>query len=157
LKTLFLLRHAKSSWQYQVADHQRPLQQKGIERILKVAQKNATLWQQLDALYSSPANRALHTATIAAWESQLDFQKLQITPALYTFSSAPVIEFIRHLDNRLNQVMLVGHNPAFTEVANRLSNTPCPDLKTAAWAKIEFDNPTWNKVAQGQLTWEITS
>jgi len=157
VKTLFLLRHAKSSWKNPLQDIYRPLQEKGIDRILRVAQKNGTTWNEIDAVFSSPAQRALHTASIACIESKLGCEKLTVVSSLYSFSDRPLLEFVHQLDNHLQTVMLVGHNPAMTQLANYLSNRPCPDLKTAAWAKIQFDTSTWNKVHNGVLTWEITS
>ena len=60
MKELILLRHAKSSWDSNVEDRNRPLSQKGIDRIIKTSKKNKGIFKDTDYIFSSPANRAIH-------------------------------------------------------------------------------------------------
>jgi phosphohistidine phosphatase len=157
MKTLYLLRHAKSSWDYNVEDRNRPLQAKGIRRIQKVAQAQRSAWKSLDALFSSPANRAMHTAVIAATQADFPVSKIQLATQLYSFDAQAVLHFIYDLPKALNTVLLVGHNPAFTSVANHLGADSCPELKTASWACITFAETEWGSISNGTLNWGITS
>ena len=157
MKTLYLLRHAKSSWDYNVEDRHRPLQAKGIRRIEKVALEQRATWNSLDALFSSSANRAMHTAVIAATQANFPVSKIQLVAELYNFDARPVLNFIYDLPNTLNTVLLVGHNPAFTTVANQLGADSCPELKTASWACITFAATDWASISNGTINWGITS
>ena len=73
MKKLILLRHAKSSWESMVEDRNRGLTEKGIERIKRIADASSEIFKDFEVIYSSPANRALHTACILIHELQLPF------------------------------------------------------------------------------------
>jgi phosphohistidine phosphatase len=94
MKELILLRHAKSSWEYAVSDLNRPLIEKGIKRIINVASLSASVFENQEVFFSSPANRAIHTTTILMNAMNINFQKLQICESLYTFDSERLLSFI---------------------------------------------------------------
>ena len=73
MKEVLFLRHAKSSWEYAVADRDRPLQPKGIHAIKAVAKHWKAKFTSYEAIFSSPANRALHTATLFCIRNWLSF------------------------------------------------------------------------------------
>ena len=150
-KKLILLRHAKSSWQYAVEDRNRPLTVKGIERIKAVSKVSAAVFQNFDYVYCSPANRALHTATIMMESLGLPFEKLIVTEQLYTFDPSDVLKFIHSLDDKNHRVICVGHNPAFTEIINKLTNLKIDNMRTASWAKIIFNEKKWSDISVGQV------
>ena len=70
MKEIILLRHAKSSWEYDVEDRNRPLSQKGIDRITKTSKQHKNIFENHDYIFSSPANRAF-TASIMIFECGL--------------------------------------------------------------------------------------
>ena len=149
MKEFILLRHAKSNRNYDVADIDRPLATNGILRISKVANQYKELFENVDCVFSSPANRALHTATIMMNELQLPFYKLNIDSALYTFDSDDIIDYVFALDDELDKVVLVGHNPAFTFTLNHFSNAGISHIRTAGLAKVSFDVNSWTDVNKG--------
>jgi phosphohistidine phosphatase len=149
MKELVLLRHAKSSWEHDVSDRNRPLNEKGIYRITNVASASAILFKDQDVIFSSPANRALHTASIMMNVLNIDFCKLKICEPLYTFDAGQLLSFIYKIDDAFKRVVCVGHNPAFNIVISYLSNTTAANLPTAAWAKIVFDTSKWGEVKNG--------
>jgi len=149
MKELVILRHAKSNRSYAVDDIHRPLSAEGIERITSIAEKKADFFEHTDILLSSPAIRVLHTAMIVVQELYLPFEKLTIDQNLYTFSGSRVIDYVYTLDDRWTKVVLVGHNPAFTEVINHFSEVGINHLRTAGLAKITFDSETWSDVTVG--------
>jgi|SaaInlStandDraft_1057018.scaffolds.fasta_scaffold03365_4 phosphohistidine phosphatase len=155
MKTLILLRHAKSSWEYAVADRNRPLKEKGIRRIQAMASVSREVFGSIPHFYSSPGNRALHTATILLHELNLPLEQLQIKEALYTFDTQALLDFIQALPNDQNEVCLVGHNPALTMVAAKLSNNFTQHLPTAAWVKIIFVQQKWSSIADGTASWGL--
>jgi phosphohistidine phosphatase len=151
MKEFILLRHAKSNRNYDVADIDRPLATNGILRISKVANQYKELFENVDCVFSSPANRALHTATIMMNELQLPFYKLNIDSALYTFDSDDIIDYVFALDDELDKVVLVGHNPAFTFTLNHFSNAGISHIRTAGLAKVSFDVNSWIDVNKGSF------
>jgi len=152
MKTLILLRHAKSSWNYPLNDVDRPLILKGINRIINVSREYKNIFNKSNIIITSPANRAIHTAIILARETGLGFNKISINEFLYTFSSTSVEIFIRSLSDKFDYVIFVGHNPAFTEIIKKLTNTIIDNLPTASWAKINFKENKWREVKIGEAT-----
>ena len=155
MKTLVLLRHAKSSWEYTVSDRNRPLKEKGIKRIQAMANVSRELFAPVPHFYSSPANRALHTATILLHELDIPLETLQIKESLYTFDAQVILDFIHSLPDDQNEVCLVGHNPALSMVAAKLSNNFTQHLPTAAWVKIIFVQQKWSAIINGIASWGL--
>tara|TARA_B110000483_G_scaffold205182_1_gene248645 strand:+ start:94 stop:573 length:480 start_codon:yes stop_codon:yes gene_type:complete len=151
MKEFILLRHAKSNRNYDVSDIDRPLATTGMLRIYKVANQYKELFENVDCVFSSPANRALHTATIMMNELQMPFYKLNIDNALYTFDSDDIIDYIFAIDDELDKVVLVGHNPAFTFTLNHFSNAGISHIRTAGLAKVSFNVNSWTDVNKGSF------
>ena len=106
------MRHGKSSWEYDVSDKDRPLKERGISDADLVAKKFVTQKIVPDAIFSSPANRALHTGIIFLRNMGYDLSVLKIQEELYDFSGNQVSKFIKGLDNKLGTAMIFGHNYA---------------------------------------------
>ena len=140
MKELILLRHAKSSWDIPLSDIDRPLMPKGINRISAMIHSSISLFESVDEVYSSPANRALHTAVLILRNAGLSLDILKVDQRLYTFDAENVISFIESLCFDGKRIVLVGHNPALTIVANRLGNKNISNLSTAAWAHLTWEN-----------------
>lgn len=155
MKNLVLLRHAKSSWEYAVSDRNRPLLEKGIERVQAVAHASKDTFESVEQFYSSPANRALHTATILMHELVISSRLLEVDSTLYTFDATPLKSFVKSLPDKHNSVCLVGHNPALSVLAAEFSNNLTQHLPTAAWVKIIFAQDNWESVKDGQVTWGL--
>jgi len=151
MKTVLFLRHAKSSWEYEVADRDRPLQPKGMKAIAAVAQHYKSTFFSFDYILSSPANRAMHTAAILAHEIGFSFSKVQLSEALYTFNGTQIIEQVHQLQEQWSKIILVGHNPAFSYAADYFSVKPAPELKTADWISLTFAQDKWSDLAKGDL------
>ena len=152
MKTLVLLRHAKSSWEFPLDDLDRPLKPKGIDRIKRVSKEDKSIFNKSDIVITSPAIRALHTATILIKEIDLEFNKVIINKDLYTFSSKSVEIVLRTIPDKFDYVIFVGHNPAFTEIINKMTKRKIDNLPTASWAKIIFNEDNWSEVANCQVS-----
>ena len=152
MKTLVLLRHAKSSWALPLDDLDRPLKPKGIDRIKRVSKEDKSIFNKSDIVITSPAIRALHTATILVKEIDLEFNKVIINKDLYTFSSKSVEIVLRTIPDKFDYVIFVGHNPAFTEIINKMTKRKIDNLPTASWAKIIFNEDNWSEVANCQVS-----
>lgn len=151
MKKLILFRHAKSSWSHDVSDRDRPLTEKGIRKTEKISITSKNIFFNTEIFYSSPANRALHTASIIINQLNLSFRNLHVEEDLYTFESSKLIKFIRDIPNSFSNVICVGHNPAFTNVTNLLSDSNIEHLPTSSWAEITFSQNSWTDISKGVL------
>ena len=150
MKELILLRHAKSSWDNNLDDINRPLTEKGVNRIINISKASRDIFFDIDIIYSSPAIRAISTAIITSSVLNINFSKMNVDENLYSFSSQNILSFIRSIDNKFNRVLCVGHNPAFTQVANLLGNKKLIHLPTAGWIKFKFNQSNWKDLKNGE-------
>lgn len=150
MKSLILMRHGKSSWEYSGAsDSDRPLLERGINDAYLVASKFSQEKIKIDAAYSSPANRALHTSMIFMKTLNISLSKFQVTNELYDFSGESVFQFVKKMSNEMDVVLIFGHNNAFTHIANTLGNEYIENVSTAGLVHIEFLCTTWKEISQG--------
>lgn len=149
MKNLLLMRHGKSSWDFNVADQDRPLQQRGIVDAHSVGAELATKNLNIDKVYSSPANRALHTAMICLRELDYPLKKCKVVSDLYDFSGEKVIDFIRKADDKLNTILIFGHNHAFTYIANTMGDKYIDNVPTSGFVQIQFKESSWSSIIKG--------
>jgi phosphohistidine phosphatase len=150
MKHLYMARHAKSSWKHDLPDHQRPLKQRGHSDATLVSQQIASELAPPDVIISSDANRASSTAESFRKAFGLSQDSLVLDHSLYDFSGQDVMHIIKTLDDRFNTVMIVGHNHAFTSVANMLGSSYIDNLPTSGFVKISFPVESWKDVTTGQ-------
>jgi len=146
MKTITFLRHSKSSWDYDVSDIDRPLSEFGIEKMKKIADLSKDQFISTERFYTSPAKRAIHTCQILSRILSIDPAKIKICDDLYTFNYTEVFEFIKQIDNNLNNITLVGHNPAYTDISNFFSRNKILNLPTARWFSMKFDSNKWSEI-----------
>ena len=149
MKTLILIRHGKSSWEYSVGDKDRPLLPRGINDAFLVADSFNEQAIPIDAAFSSPANRALHTSMIFVRQLYFSLDKFKVVNELYDFSGEYVLQFVQGLDDDLNTVVIFGHNHAFTHIANSLGNSYIENVPTSGLVHLEFDVDQWISVEKG--------
>ena len=147
MKTLYLVRHAKSSWKYpNLDDFERPLNKRGRKSAPIMGKILKKLKVTPDLVLSSPANRAAMTARIIAASINYPLENIRYGEAIYEFSESALIHVVKQIDDAVNKAMVVGHNPAINGMANyiadqSISNIPtcgvfCVDLDISSWAKI---------------------
>jgi len=142
MKTLFILRHAKSSWaDPKLADIDRPLNKRGkrdAPRIGSLLRKNDLV---PDLILSSPAVRARLTAEAVAeasgYEGEIEFED-----NFYPGNPEDYIEVLQALPDDVNSVMVVGHNPGLEELLETLTGESAA-LPTAALAQVNLPIRTW--------------
>ncbi|HUH47553.1 MAG TPA: histidine phosphatase family protein [Arenibacter sp.] len=149
MKTVILVRHAKSSWEYGVSDRDRPLMERGIGDADRVAREFRKKAVKIDAAYSSPANRALHTAVIFLRTLNYPFSEFELSDTLYDFNGDDVLSFIKSLDNDKETVIIFGHNEAFTHLVNSLGNKYIGNVPTSGLVELKFDVEDWRSVKKG--------
>lgn len=150
MKTLTLIRHAKSSWQYDVQDIDRPLSTRGQNDANLLSKELLTSNFHPDAIYSSPANRALTTCHMFMENLNFEKEMLEVTQELYDFGGNRVLKFIRNLNNNYNDVLIFGHNHAFTSVVNDFGDEIIDNVPTCGLVKINFDIDEWHQLKPGK-------
>ncbi|AYA37569.1 histidine phosphatase family protein [Hymenobacter oligotrophus] len=147
MKTLYLMRHAKSSWNFDgLSDNERPLNNRGRTDAPQMGQALAGRNIQPDMLVSSPAVRALSTAALVAKELNYPPDSIRVIPGIYEADAEHLIDIIRELPDEASSVLLVGHNPTLTDTVNRLSAHSLNDLPTAAVVCLHFHTERWAEV-----------
>ena len=148
MKSLFLVRHAKSSKDDPTsADRDRPLADRGRKEAPEMGKRLAKRHVKPDLLVSSPALRALTTAQLIADEIGYARKDITVDERMYASSADALLAVIRALDKKLDRVMLFGHNPEFTELAHRLSGE-IVDMPTCAVAEFRFDTKKWSDIGK---------
>jgi phosphohistidine phosphatase len=151
MKTLFLIRHAKSSWDDPaLPDKDRPLDDRGKRDAPKMGKRLAKRDVNPDLILSSPAMRALTTAQIIARKLDYKLQDIVVDDRLYAGEMDDLLNVIQQLDDKLERVMLVGHNPELTELAYRLSSD-ITHMPTCAVAELKFDAKSWSNIGKAKL------
>jgi len=144
MKTLFLVRHAKSSRDDPtLPDKERPLADRGRRDAPRMGERLATEGVKPDLIVSSPAVRALTTAELFAKKLDYKLKDIVVDKRLYAAAPDDLLEVIHELGDKPKRIMLFGHNPEFAELAHRLS-TEITEMPTCAVAEFKFD--TWSDV-----------
>ncbi|MBR9921115.1 MAG: histidine phosphatase family protein [Bacteroidetes bacterium] len=147
MKTLFLIRHAKSSWaDDSLRDIDRPLNKRGLRDAPFMAKMLKGKGIVPDKLVSSPANRAFTTASYFASEYGILMDQILQLPEIYEASPTELMRVISRLENKWEVVFLYGHNPTFTDIANRFTDQYIPNVPTCGICKIESEAETWEEV-----------
>lgn len=134
MKTLLLIRHAKSSWSsIGMNDHDRPLNERGKSDSKRMRSELSGSLQQCNAIYASTAKRARKTIENLHGASDVNF-----TDQLYTFDVNELAQFVKSIDKTYDCVAIVAHNPSLTEFINRYSDTQLINLPTCGVAKLKF-------------------
>lgn len=151
MKTLYLLRHAKSSWASpDTKDFDRPLNERGVEDALEVGVKLKTLGARIDVVVSSPALRALTTAILVCEGLGVATDEIQQNRQIYLAGSARLLQLISLFDDGAESAMLVAHNPALTDLANDLARAGIDNIPTSGLVTIELSIDHWHEVQFGQ-------
>ncbi|MFD2588642.1 SixA phosphatase family protein [Croceitalea marina] len=149
MKTIFFVRHAKSSWEYQVKDIDRPLKERGINDAHLVSNALKTNQIKIDYAFSSPANRALHTCTIFLRNLNFDLSRLSVSHDLYDFSGEGVLNYLKQIGNTNQTILLFGHNYALTTLVNTLGDRYIENVPTSGLVQIDFEAENWKKITKG--------
>jgi phosphohistidine phosphatase len=150
MKILIIVRHAKSSWKYDVSDIDRPLKSVGITDATLVSNKFNIGDYNPEAIFSSPANRAFETCKIFIANMGYSYKNLQISDQLYDFGGNKVVNFIKSLDNNYKSVMIFGHNQALTAIVNAYGDKDIDNLPTSGLVIIKFEIDSWKDIENGK-------
>ena len=151
MKTLVIVRHAKSSWKdLSLSDHQRPLNKRGKRDAPLMGARLAQWELPVDRVISSSAVRALTTAEIITQEMVLPWDEIHIEDGLYHASEDEMLDLIREQDDHIEGLMLFGHNPGMTYLVNDLSDLDLDNLPTCGVVVLKFDVYSWEEVGESE-------
>lgn len=147
MKTLYLVRHAKSSWKDStLSDQQRPLNKRGLNNAPEMGRRLAEQCLTVDLVISSPANRAFTTAATLSSAIGYEKERIQQRDELYFDGRSSMLDIIQNTAAEHQSLMLVGHNPDMTSLLNSLCGYQVDNMPTCAIASIEFDC-AWSEVS----------
>jgi len=145
MKTLLVLRHAKSSWKdASQRDFDRPLNTRGTDdaALMGAVMRKKKIDPEL--ILSSPALRARQTAELAIADGKLSGE-LRFDGRIYEASARRLLEVVAEIDDQFEVAMIIGHNPGFSDLFELITATPV-DLPTASLSIIELHISSWAKV-----------
>lgn len=149
MKSIFLNRHAKSSWDNpSLSDFDRPLNERGKADAPRMAKRFVNREHEVDLILSSPAKRAFSTAKKFAKALGIKKKKIKKDPRIYEASIPTLLKVINELDDANDRVMIFGHNTTFSEIVGYLCGHNV-FMATCAVVRIDFDIDSWEEVSQG--------
>ncbi|MBN8783543.1 MAG: phosphohistidine phosphatase [Sphingobacteriales bacterium SCN 48-20] len=144
MKTLILVRHAKSDWQdVTLEDFDRPLNARGKTDAPVMAERLRKRGIVPDLFISSPAKRARKTADIFAEIYDIDKKDILFEKDLYLAPPYVFTEVIGRFKDEVNIAVIFSHNPGITDFANILTNARIDDMPTCAIFAVEADIDSW--------------
>ena len=159
MKTLYIVRHAKSTWRYKsFSDFERPLRKKGVEdlRLMTQALKEKNI--RPDILLTSPAVRAVQTAVLLSQGLEMSPESIAIKNVLYPGTSEQYLDCILELPQEFQAALIVGHHPAVTDIINLFLGEELLHAATSSVHAVQWgDAKSWKKciTVPGQLLFAI--
>lgn len=151
MKTLLLVRHAKSSWKDpSLTDRIRPLAERGKRDVVKMGERLASRGVKPDLLVTSPAVRTVETARAIGKEIDYKHRNIAVNDRLYACQSSDILEVVKNLDDGLSYVMLVGHNPELTDFVHLFTDSVAY-MPTCAMLELKFDVDAWSAISRENL------
>ena len=155
MKKLILVRHAKSSWEHNVTDHERPLNKRGFSdaNLVSNSLKNKSI--SLDFVLSSDAVRAKTTAEIFMVTLNIDKRIFKLNYNLYDFSGSELVKVISGCEDEINNLMVFGHNHAITAFVNAYGDKYIGNVPTCGVTMIEFEIDSWKDLKPGKTVLSV--
>jgi phosphohistidine phosphatase len=148
-KELYIVRHGKAiSDYYKISDIDRPLKEKGITDSLNMA--NRLLAKDIipEKIISSSAIRAFHSASIFCRVFDISVEKIQLEEQFYLSGTSPLLEIISNTESNIKSLMIFGHNPTFTDLANFFLNNKIDNMPTSGIVGIRFKTDLWSGISK---------
>ncbi len=155
MKQLILIRHAKSSWEYDVIDHERPLKQRGLNDAKLVSNELRSHDLQIDQVLISDAKRTRETAEIILQALHIPKNIVVLNHKLYDFSGYDLTEVIKSCDTKVNALLIFGHNHAITAFANTYGSLYIANVPTCGVVSINFEISNWSEIYKGKTIFTI--
>lgn len=146
MKKLFLIRHAKSSWNDpDLSDLDRPLNRRGKENAPMMAKRMSLNWSPPEAVFCSPALRTRETAQFMA-EHWCKDREVVVDERLYENSASSALDVLSEVSSQTDSVALVFHNPTITYLSNVLASLDIPNVPTCGIVILEMEREQWSEI-----------
>ncbi len=147
MKTLYLMRHAKAAWEEPgVSDVDRPLLPKGHKKTKLIVDYLLKRETSVDIIISSPAARAYETAKIVAEGLNYPVNKIKTDRKIYDGYNDRILDIIYGTSNEINSLMIFGHNPTITHLANLFLHPGIESMATSCIVCLSFDTDKWESI-----------
>ena len=151
-KKLYLVRHGKSDWSNpKLRDFDRPLKKRGLRNARTMAKILKEKNIKPDCIVTSSARRALDTATIFSEQLDVPPEKFLPDESVYFASPSELINLIKQQDDSVETLMIFGHNPGFTNLANFFLPEALNNIPTAGFVYLEFDAESWKQISKSNV------
>ena len=149
-KRVTLLRHAKAKvGDSSLPDRKRPLNERGQHDAPVMGRRLRASGARPSLIITSPAIRALHTARLVAEMIRYPLEFVQRETDLYLASPDDILRVLARQDNAFNDILLCGHNPGLTDLANKLTGAKIDNIPTCGLVVIEADIREWRQLKRG--------
>jgi len=151
MKTLLLVRHAKSSWDDPaMSDFDRPLNERGKKDAPKMVERLIEKGITINTFLSSPAKRAKKTAKIFAHAYKKAEEDIFLIPQLYLAASSVFESVLSSLESDSDTIALFSHNPGITDFANTLTEARIDDIPTCGVFAIKIETNDWKNFREAK-------
>ncbi|MBA4197255.1 MAG: phosphohistidine phosphatase [Chitinophaga sp.] len=153
MKSVIIIRHAKSSWDiHTLSDFERPLNERGHRDAPALAKRLLNKKIAIDAFISSPAKRALTTAAYFAETYKIEKKNIIQIKELYHASVETFFNVIARTDNSYNSIALFSHNPGITSFVNELTNASIDNMPTCGVFAVKVECDNWQEFYAAKKT-----
>ena len=148
-KYLYIVRHGKSIQNYgDISDIDRPLTERGVIDGYTMAERLLDQEKKPEKIISSPAVRALHSATIFARTFNFSYNEIIVNKNFYLAETNIVLDTIKQTVNNINSLMIFGHNPTFTDLANYFLKNEIDNIPTTGIVELKLELNSWSEIDQ---------
>ncbi|MCK4559446.1 MAG: histidine phosphatase family protein [Calditrichia bacterium] len=156
MKTLYLVRHAKSSWKFpELDDFERPLNKRGKRDAPAMGRLLKDKDIMPDIIISSPAVRASMTTKIISDILSYTLSRVKYSDEIYEADTTSLLKVVSRVDDKFNSTMLIGHNPGMTYFANMLANARIDNIPTCGIFCTELDISSWQEISENCGTFKF--
>ena len=146
-KELLIIRHGKATLDYDnISDIDRPLKEQGIIDVYNMANRIKDENLIPGKIITSSANRAIHTATIFAQVLNISTLDININENIYSADTEIMLNIINQIDDNIASVIIFGHNPTFTDLANYFTENYIDNLPPTGIVGLKFKTQSWSKI-----------
>ncbi|WP_445716823.1 SixA phosphatase family protein [Flavobacterium sp.] len=150
MKKIFLIRHAKSSWDVPVQDINRSLSKRGVNDAHLIASKLIDFVPNSYVVWCSKAKRAIETAYVFSEYLSVPLETIYFKDELYTFDDDNLLKVIKKCKNEHDNLILFGHNEAITNFVNKFGDLFIENVPTSGVVVLQFDTDNWENLYKGK-------
>lgn len=151
MKNLFIVRHAKSSWEAPLHDKDRSLTSRGVKDAHLISSEINNCLPKTYIIWTSTAKRATDTALVFAQNLAYPVECIVYKDDLYTFDEKKLEKTIKSCSNIFENIILFGHNEAITNFVNKFGDVFIENIPTSGFVSLEFETDDWKKIKKGKI------